>query len=169
MQYRYKRNRKNNRIGGGAKGHFEKCFKSVVNYKERKPGIYPEFDEHMQQVLDIEFYKRIIQRYLNSTNGYIYAYSEENFKKLGFNAKEYGYSNSDGLFTGTLMCKKWGKHSNIIAFVDMDNGNKIVFATYKHPDNYLGLDNIDIGERVKVEFGQSYEGRMRVVSISRTK
>lgn len=156
-------------IGGGVKYHFEQCFKSVVNHKERKPGIYPEFDEHMQQVLDMEFYKRIIQRYLNCTNGYIYAYSEKNFKKIGFNAKEYGYSNSDGLFTGKLMCKKWGKHSNIIAFVDMDNGNKIVFATYKHPDCYLGLENIDIGERIKVEFDQSYEGRMRVVSISRTK
>lgn len=156
-------------IGGGVKSHFEQCFKSVVNYKERKPGIYPEFDEHMQQVLDMEFYKRIIKRYLNSTKGYIYAYSEKNFKKLEFNTKEYGYSNSDGLFTGTLMCKKWGKRSNIIAFVDMDNGNKIVFATYKHPDNYLGLEKIDIGERIKVEFGQSYDDRMKVVSISRTK
>lgn len=39
---------------------FRKYFYSVVKYKERKPGIYTEFDEHMKQVLDMEFYRRIM-------------------------------------------------------------------------------------------------------------
>lgn len=43
-----------------AKELFRKYFYSVVKYKERKPGIYTEFDEHMKQVLDVEFYRRII-------------------------------------------------------------------------------------------------------------
>lgn len=43
---------------------FRKYFYSVVQYKERKPGIYPSFDVHMKQVLDMEFFKRIIQVYL---------------------------------------------------------------------------------------------------------
>lgn len=43
---------------------FKKYFYSVVLYKERKPGIYPKFDAHMKQVLDMEFFKRIIQVYL---------------------------------------------------------------------------------------------------------
>ncbi len=40
---------------------FRKYFYSVVQYKERAPGIYPKFDSHMKQVLDMEFFKRIIQ------------------------------------------------------------------------------------------------------------
>lgn len=43
-----------------AKELFRKYFYSVVKYRERKPGIYAEFDEHMKQVLDMEFYRRII-------------------------------------------------------------------------------------------------------------
>lgn len=43
---------------------FRKYFYSVVQYKERKPGIYLNFDVHMKQVLDMEFFKRIIQVYL---------------------------------------------------------------------------------------------------------
>lgn len=43
-----------------AKELFRKYFYSVVKYKERKPGIYTEFDEHMKQTLDMEFYRRII-------------------------------------------------------------------------------------------------------------
>lgn len=43
---------------------FREYFYSVVLYKERKPGIYPRFDAHMKQMLDMEYYKRIIVRYL---------------------------------------------------------------------------------------------------------
>lgn len=43
---------------------FRKYFYSVVQYKERKPGIYPNFDAHMKHVLNMEFFKRIIQVYL---------------------------------------------------------------------------------------------------------
>ena len=48
---------------------FREYFYSVVLYKERKPGIYPKFDAHMKQVLDMEFFKRIIKRYLESESG----------------------------------------------------------------------------------------------------
>lgn len=67
---------------------FREYFYSVVLYKERKPGIYPKFDAHMKQVLDMEFFKRIIKRYMESENGWIYAYTENRFKELGFNSKE---------------------------------------------------------------------------------
>ena len=40
---------------------FRKYFYSVVKYKERKPGIYTEFDEHMKQTIDMEFYRRIME------------------------------------------------------------------------------------------------------------
>ena len=47
-----------------AKQLFRKYFYSVVQYNERKPGLYPKFDAHMKQVLDMEFFRRIISEYL---------------------------------------------------------------------------------------------------------
>ena len=52
-----------------AKQLFRKYFYSVVQYKERAQGIYPKFDKHMKQVLDMEFFKRIIKRYMESESG----------------------------------------------------------------------------------------------------
>ncbi|OQB11770.1 MAG: hypothetical protein BWY15_02405 [Firmicutes bacterium ADurb.Bin193] len=43
---------------------FKQYFYDVVLYKDRKPGIYTEFDEHMERVLNMEFFKRIIVKYL---------------------------------------------------------------------------------------------------------
>lgn len=47
-----------------AKQLFRKYFYSVVQYKERAPGIYPKFDEHMKQVLDMEFFRRMLKEIL---------------------------------------------------------------------------------------------------------
>ena len=43
---------------------FRQYFYDVVLYKNRKPGIYTEFDKHMKRVLNMEFFKRIIAQYL---------------------------------------------------------------------------------------------------------
>ena len=44
---------------------FVKYFYQVILYKERKPGIYTKFDDHMRRVIILEFYKRIITTYLD--------------------------------------------------------------------------------------------------------
>ena len=43
---------------------FKKYFYSVVLYKERKPGIYKNYDKDMVRVIVLEFFKRIIGMYL---------------------------------------------------------------------------------------------------------
>ena len=43
---------------------FKIYFCNVVQHQERRPEIYTEFDEHMKQVIILEFFKRIIVRYL---------------------------------------------------------------------------------------------------------
>ena len=43
---------------------FKKYFYDVVIHKDRKPGIYLEFDDHMRQLFSIEFFKRLIVQYL---------------------------------------------------------------------------------------------------------
>ena len=47
-----------------AKELFRDYFCYVVKYKERKPGIYTEFDEHMKSVIITAFYTRMSQEYL---------------------------------------------------------------------------------------------------------
>ena len=42
---------------------FKQYFYDVVIHKDRKPGIYLEFDDHMRQLFSIEFFKRLIVRY----------------------------------------------------------------------------------------------------------
>lgn len=54
---------------------FKKNFYDVILYKERKPGIYTRFDEHMKRVIVLEFYKKIIQKYFEEG---------EDIKKNGF-------------------------------------------------------------------------------------
>lgn len=43
---------------------FKQYFYDVVIHKDRKPGIYLEFDDHMHQLFSIEFFKRLIVQYL---------------------------------------------------------------------------------------------------------
>lgn len=43
---------------------FREYFYSVLLYKTQKPKIYPDFNEHMHRVIVLEFFKRIIVRYL---------------------------------------------------------------------------------------------------------
>lgn len=46
------------------KQNFIKYFYDVVLHKERKPGIYPNYDEHMRRVIVVEFFKRLIMQYM---------------------------------------------------------------------------------------------------------
>lgn len=43
---------------------FRQYFYDVVLYSERKPDVYPKYDEHIKRVLSLEFFKRIIVQYL---------------------------------------------------------------------------------------------------------
>lgn len=43
---------------------FVEYFYDVVKYKEQKPKVYAHFDKHLERVMSLEFYKRIIREYL---------------------------------------------------------------------------------------------------------
>lgn len=48
---------------------FKEYFYQVVLYKERKPGIYLEIDDHMRRIFVLEFFKRIIREYIEKKKG----------------------------------------------------------------------------------------------------
>lgn len=43
---------------------FKKYFYDVVIHKDRKPGIYLKFDDHMRLLFSIEFFKKLIVQYI---------------------------------------------------------------------------------------------------------
>lgn len=49
-----------------AKEMFVDYFYDVLKYKDRKPGIYTHFDKHMERVMILEFYRRIIKEYFKT-------------------------------------------------------------------------------------------------------
>ena len=53
-------------VESSAKEMFVDYFYDVLKYKDRKPGIYTRFDKHMERVLIIEFYRRIIKEYFKT-------------------------------------------------------------------------------------------------------
>lgn len=49
-----------------AREMFVYYFYDVLKYKDRKPGIYTHFDKHMERVMILEFYRRIIKEYFKT-------------------------------------------------------------------------------------------------------
>lgn len=43
---------------------FKEYIYDVILYKERKPEVYPKYDEHARRVIVVEFFKKIIGEYL---------------------------------------------------------------------------------------------------------
>ena len=93
------------------------------------------------------------------------AYSRNQFAELDFDGKEYVFNEVEGVFTGTLVCKKWGKKSNIIAYVDFDDGRKIMTTAFTEPGNYLGIPEIPMGSRVKLTFAPNKRHNVRLKSV----
>ncbi len=75
----------------------------------------------------------------------IRALSKNQFNESGFDSSEYTLNEQEGIFEGTLIIKRWGKKSNIYAFVNMDDGRKIMCTAYQVPGYYLGLPDHNPG------------------------
>ena len=93
------------------------------------------------------------------------AYSKNQFEQLDFDGREYVFNEQEGTFTGTLVCKKWGKKSNIIAYVDFDDGRKIMVTAFAEPDRYLGVPEIALGSRVQLTFAPNKRQNIRLKSV----
>lgn len=83
--------------------------------------------------------------------------------KINFN--DYSFIDEEGSFIATLAHKMYGKKDNIVAYLDLEDGQKIVTVAYKSAD-YLGLKDIDIGSTVEAVFETSQSGIVRLVEIN---
>ena len=93
------------------------------------------------------------------------AYSKRQFARSDFDGTGYQLNEIEGVFAGTLTCKKYGKNKNVVAFVKLDDGRKIICTAYQKPGNYFGLPDIEVGTRIILEFNRSKQGKMRLNSV----
>lgn len=95
------------------------------------------------------------------------AYSKRQFAMSDFDRTGYEFNETEGVFTGTLVCKKWGKKRNIVCYVDFDDGRKIICTAFQKPDNYLGLDKYEVGERLEVTYAKNKKGNNKLIAVKR--
>ena len=66
--------------------------------------------------------------------------------------------------SGKLDFKMIGKKQNILVYITLDNGDKIIAAAYKDND-YYGLRDIEIDSNIEVTFTKSQSGMIRLSDV----
>ena len=94
------------------------------------------------------------------------ALSWQEFIDSGFDGRDYQFPDFDGSFEATIVCKRWDKKQNLLAYLDFDDGKKILTSAWSEK-KYLGLDDIPLNTHVKVTFQFSKKGNsyLRAVEV----
>ena len=71
--------------------------------------------------------------------------------------REYQFPDFEGTFAATIACKRWDRNKNLLAYLDFDDGRKIMTSAWSEK-NYLGLADIPLNTRVSVSFQFSAKG-----------
>lgn len=85
------------------------------------------------------------------------ALSWQQFMESGFDGREYQFPNFEGTFRAKLVCKRWDKHQKLVAYLNFEDGRKIVTAAWQNT-NYMGLAEIPLGTTVELTFQASTKG-----------
>ena len=85
--------------------------------------------------------------------------SKNQFAMSNFSRDGYEFNEIEGTFKGTMRFAVWGRKCNAIAYVELDDGRKIM-CTAQQPDNYLGIPEIDFGTRVEVVYERGKRGNI---------
>ena len=95
------------------------------------------------------------------------AYSKRQFAISDFDRTGYEFNETEGVFTGVLVCKKWGKKRNIVCYVDFDDGRKIICTAFQQQDDYLGLPEIELGARLEFTYQRNKRGNNKLIAVKR--
>ena len=85
------------------------------------------------------------------------ALSWREFVESGFDGREYQFPDFEGTFAATIACKRWDRNKNLLAYLDFDDGRKIMTSPTSEK-NYLGLADIPLNTCVSVSFQFSAKG-----------
>lgn len=87
-------------------------------------------------------------------------------KEYKINFNDYSFPTEEGTYKGTLDFKRYGKKQNILAFITLENGDKIIGAAYKDND-YHGLREIEVDSMIEVVFTKSQSGMTRLLEVKK--
>ena len=82
--------------------------------------------------------------------------------KVNFN--DYSFTTEEGTFVGKLDFKMFGKKQNILVYITLANGDKIIAAAYKDND-YYGLRDIEIDSNIEVTNRKSQSSMIRLSDV----
>lgn len=85
------------------------------------------------------------------------AYSFKQINDIRINLDNYTLMEQEGVFEATLDCKCWGKKRNILAYLTLHDGRKVMTSAWQNTD-YLGIPEIPIGALIKVTFQKAKNG-----------
>ena len=92
------------------------------------------------------------------------ALSRRQFAESGFDGTGYAFNEVQGLHTGTIDCKRWGKQK-LVTYFTLDDGRKVVAPTWPK-SNYLGLAELPVGSRVELDFQPTRTGKLNLKGVT---
>jgi hypothetical protein len=85
------------------------------------------------------------------------ALSWQEFVDSGFDGRDYKFPDFEGTYEASIACKRWDKNRNLLAYLDFNDGRKIMTSAWSEK-NYLGLADIPLNTHVRVSFQRSAKG-----------
>ena len=92
------------------------------------------------------------------------ALSRRQFAESGFDGTGYTFNEEQGLHTGTIDCKRWGKQK-LVTYFTLDDGRKVVAPTWPK-SNSLGLAELPVGSRVELDFQPTRTGKLNLKGVT---
>ena len=79
------------------------------------------------------------------------------FVDSGFDGRDYKFPDFEGTFEAVIACKRWNKSQNLLVYLDLVDGRKIITAAW-NKTNFYGLADMPVGTRVLVKFKTATSG-----------
>lgn len=85
------------------------------------------------------------------------AFSWNQLKESGFAYEDYTWLKAAGTYRGRLDFKLWGKWSDLIAAITLEDGRKVKCHTYQR-DDYLDIDKLPMDTLVEFTLSVGTKG-----------
>lgn len=101
------------------------------------------------------------------------AYQYKDLEAAGIDTALYAPMKAAGPFTATLDAKAWGRGMNMVLFLTLEGGEKVITNVWQTTLcrntglPYMGMDEIPMGTKVEVAFSPNTKGKICLADIRR--
>jgi len=88
----------------------------------------------------------------------------DQFLNSNFEGRDYEFPDFEGSYNATIACKRWTRNNDLVLYLDLDDGRKVITMAWADAD-YLGAADLPVGSNVLVIFVFSKSGRSYLDSI----